>query len=288
MNLRAISIGRRAAESLLPGTTGRVLASFSRVCDLVTDGGAVVALAQSSSERGPFTVNLGGRSTGHLPVSLAAGAPFDVRLRELHLFGDSLQPVRVDLSEATVWDPRLPWQTLQLRREQIQDNARITRHIVTDTRRPVVGLRWGTRLNQATSEVLAAHRRRDQAMVETAIGNLCGQGEGLTPQGDDWLAGWLLGLRLAEPADANGWAHESAGAMVLDAAVGRTTLLSQAYLACAAAGEAEESWHILLSRMARHPAEKHEIEDATLKILSHGATSGAAMLQGFLAGLGAE
>jgi hypothetical protein len=74
--------------------------------------------------------------------------------------------------------------------------------------------------------------------------------------------------------------------MVVEAASRRTTLLSRAFLACAAAGEASESWHVLLGHMTRDPSDEHAIKGATEAILSHGATSGAAMLEGFLAGLG--
>jgi hypothetical protein len=76
--------------------------------------------------------------------------------------------------------------------------------------------------------------------------------------------------------------------MAMEVARGRTTLLSQAFLACAAAGEAAESWHVLLSQMACDPADEHGVKDAVQTILAHGATSGTAMLEGFLAGLGLD
>lgn len=287
MNLTASSIGRRAADCLQPGVSGRVLASFRQVCDLVMNEGAVAALAQNGFERGPMTILLEPNAAGDLSTHLVPGAPFDVGTRELWLSGSRSQKVRVDLSGATSWAPGLPWDALQLRSEEIQNSARILLHVVTGNSLSGAGLHWESRLRQAVAEVLEARRRGNRDALRTAIRGLCGLGEGLTPQGDDWLAGWLLGMRLAEPMDGRSQAGESLGALVLDAATGRTTLLSQAFLVCAAAGEAAESWHLLLNEMARRPAEKFAIERATRRILSHGATSGAAMLEGFLAGLGA-
>jgi hypothetical protein len=65
--VNALSIGIRAARALGPGTTRRVLASFSRGFDLVTDGGAVVILAWDGAERGPMTVLLEPCATGDPP-----------------------------------------------------------------------------------------------------------------------------------------------------------------------------------------------------------------------------
>jgi hypothetical protein len=287
MNLRASSIGRRAAESLQSGTVGWVLASFTRVCDLVTDGGAIVTLAQSGFERGPLTILLEPNAAGDLSTLFLAGAPFAVGMKELRISGSSARQVAVDFSGAAGWEPGLRWEMLQLRRAQIRNNARIASRVVTERSTARAGAHWESRLHEAVLEVLEAHHRRHPDELRIAIMALCGLGEGLTPQGDDWLAGWLLGLRLAEPTATESRESESLGALVLDVAAGRTTLLSQAFLACAAEGEAAESWHLLLSQMALHPTQESRIEYATRSILSHGATSGAAMLEGFLAGLGA-
>jgi hypothetical protein len=285
MNLRASSIGRRAAAILQTGTAGRVLASFRRVCDLVSDGGAIVTVAQSSSERGPLTILLEPNAAGDLSTLFPGGAPFDVGIRELWLSGSGAQQVAVDFSGAAVWDPDLRWEILQLGRAQIRNSARIVSRIVAEKPRARAGAHWEGRLREAVTEVLEAHHRRHPDELRIAIMGLCGLGEGLTPQGDDWLTGWLLALRLAEPPAAESKESESLGALVLDVAAGRTTLLSRAFLACAAAGEAAESWHVLLSEMVQYPTQESTIEYATNRILLHGATSGAAMLEGFLAGL---
>jgi hypothetical protein len=58
VSIFASSISFRAANTLRPGVTGRVLASFTRVCDLITGDGAVVALVWNGVGNGPLNVVL--------------------------------------------------------------------------------------------------------------------------------------------------------------------------------------------------------------------------------------
>lgn len=71
----------------------------------------------------------------------------------------------------------------------------------------------------------------------------------------------------------------------MDIIADRTTTLARAFLACAAAGEADEAWHTLFFALAAEPMTSLLICQSTDAILAHGATSGAAMLAGFFAGL---
>jgi Protein of unknown function (DUF2877) len=284
--MRANSIGRRAMDSLGSGATGRVLASFSQVCNLVSDEGAVVVLAWGVAEKGPLTVLLDPSRASELWECLAVGTAYRVKPGELWLFPFGSPPVRINLSGAELWDARLHWDALQPKREQVLRSGRAVSRILAQVRHQELEFRWDLRLRQVTEAVHDAHSRRDTDGFVAAVRDLCGLGEGLTPQGDDWLAGWLLGLRLVQPADQTGCAPGALGALVLEVAATRTTLLSRAFLECAAVGEAAEGWHLLLRQMARQPADEPSLHRATRTILSHGATSGAAMLEGFLAGLG--
>ncbi len=95
-----------------------------------------------------------------------------------------------------------------------------------------------------------AWRRGARADLQSAICHLCGLGPGLTPAGDDWLAGWLLAQHLAEDLRRS---RETSTGLIADITADRTTTLSRAFLACAAAGEADEDWHALLSALAEEP-----------------------------------
>jgi hypothetical protein len=239
-----------------------VLASFERVCDLVTDDDAVVALVWDGIGDGPLNVVLARGPGGALPV----GSRFSVVKRII-----TIGEWRVDLAHAVPWDARPDWDALRPPRDARRLIAGLTQRGLLEQVGPPV--------QQAAAEVQARYAERDFPAQQRAIAALCGLGPGLTPAGDDWLAGWLLALHLSEDprslADLEG--------MVLEAAV-RTTTLSRAFLACAAAGEADEEWHGLLFGLAHGASE--QTESAVSHIASHGATSGAAMLAGFLAGIG--
>ena len=266
--------------------TGRVLASFARVCDLVTDGGEVVALVWDEVGNGPLNVMLE-REPG---VALPAGARFVVNEHgQVTGASGGASRLRVDLASATVWDARPDWEMLRARRGQIATGARIVAQILAEHGLSLTSCG----LPQRDCDALSRYPFRNP---QSAIRNLIGLGPGLTPAGDDWLAGWLLGLRLEED-----WGVRSAADLVLTAAETRTTLLSRAFLACAAAGEMDANWHALLDALAGKPTTNLPIYpsthppiyqftnlpiyQSTLTILAHGATSGAAMLMGFVAGI---
>jgi hypothetical protein len=136
-------------------------------------------------------------------------------------------------------------------------------------------------LNQGADAITEAFLKGDEAMLESAARALVGLGPGLTPAGDDWLAGWLLGLRLA-----GAHAAERAGAITVRVAVGRTTLLSQAYLECAAAGEVDAGWLGLLNALAEEPpgaprgGMEHESAKRTKKAKREDRESGAVPCEG--------
>ncbi len=120
--------------------------------------------------------------------------------------------------------------------------------------------------------------------MAAAVTSLCGLGPGLTPAGDDWLAGWLLALRLQPPqARHRGLTLNMARGAVQTAAATRTNTLSRAFLNCAAAGEIDAHWQALLDALI--DGSDAQIAAAASRILAQGATSGADMLAGFLMGL---
>lgn len=267
--LFAHSLSLRAASILCPNVTGRVLASFRSVCDLVTDAGEVVALVWNEIGNGPLNVVLGAAPA----VLPAVGTRFVVRDGRL-IAGD----LEIALGQAILWEARPDWARLRSRRERI---------VAAAARPSIAGLDEPRLLQQAGPAVVAAAlkfqdawRSGERAALQAAIGDLCGLGPGLTPAGDDWLAGWLLGRHLAPDQT------ELAGlsGSIVAAAAGRTTTLARAFLACAAAGEADEAWHELLAALAGESAAQR-IGRAVACILGHGATSGATMLAGFLAGV---
>jgi hypothetical protein len=90
--------------------------------------------------------------------------------------------------------------------------------------------------------LVAAPLRRD-AHLKTAVRDLIGLGPGLTPSGDDVLAGALLGLH----ATGNASLAAQLGGHVTAASVDGTSPLSAAFLRCAIDGETSAPLHQALS-----------------------------------------
>jgi hypothetical protein len=158
----AHSISFRAVAILRPGVTGRVLVSFERVCDLVTDGGEVVVLVWGGIGNGPLNVVLEGRPGAALPacVRFAAGE------RLLTVGG-----MTFDLTRAELWDARPDWDALLPRRAQILAAADIARQ-------SIAGLSERSLFKQAGSEVEAI-REAGQIATDTdrhivCVASVCG------------------------------------------------------------------------------------------------------------------
>jgi hypothetical protein len=108
---------------------------------------------------------------------------------------------------------------------------------------------------------------------------LGGRGPGLTPSGDDVLAGLLLVARAAGSADAT-------PALLAVVASVRTTEVAAGFLHWAARGQCIEPAHAVLAALAEHGAEAES--PACARLTTIGSSSGAALLAGIRIGLGAR
>ncbi len=103
--------------------------------------------------------------------------------------------------------------------------------------------------------------------VTTAPERLVGRGSGLTPLGDDVLAGWAAtSYALGEP-------------VTLPDARGRTTLLSATLLDCAQRGEVLPEFRALVVALHR-PDDREALADAAAALADVGHTSGSGLLLG--------
>jgi hypothetical protein len=110
--------------------------------------------------------------------------------------------------------------------------------------------------------------------LRAAVRLLAGRGDGLTPAGDDVLAGYA------------GWkASTGVPVGVADAAAARTTSLSAAYLRCAERGELPEAAEALIA--ALHVGDAAAVRRTAARLAGWGATSGRAIMLG-IAVAGAE
>jgi hypothetical protein len=127
---------------------------------------------------------------------------------------------------------------------------------------------WVVQLRRGLSEGIPAD-------VEAGAAGLAGVGPGLTPAGDDFLLGVLLGVWSVWPRSA---AAKFAG-LIVKAAAPRTTRLSGAWLQAAGRGEVDETWHSLFAALL--DGRDDAVAGAGKRILARGHTSGADALAGF-------
>ena len=113
--------------------------------------------------------------------------------------------------------------------------------------------------------------------VDGSVDELLGLGPGLTPAGDDVLAGLLVGL----------WHHDALRRPVADEVTrlvpGRTTTLSAALLRHAAAGLALPAVVDVADALAGHGSDA-DLERAVTRLLAVGHSSGTALAHGLLRG----
>jgi hypothetical protein len=107
-----------------------------------------------------------------------------------------------------------------------------------------------------------------------AVDLLAGLGDGLTPAGDDVLAGYAAWLAVGEEEEAR----------LSTLTVGRSSPLGLAYLRCAERGELPDAAAELLS--AIHRGSASAVRDAIPGLCAWGANSGVALAWGLLAAAG--
>jgi hypothetical protein len=287
----ARSISRPVWERLGEGSfAARVLAVFEHVCDLMTPDGQVVALVLPQVGDGPLNIVVEAK-----PGDLAALEPaVPAWLEEGRLRVGGLE---VALETAAVWEPCPDWEKLRARQDVCTDRLPLVKafslqHAPEGSVLILVSGRPGRPtdpalveppnstygvLFTAAREAAGALRRGwkgDAALLQAGAAQLAGLGGGLTPAGDDFLTGVMLWARLAHSSP------RSLCRLLAEAAAPRTTTLSAAFLRAAARGECSAAWHMLLATLSE--GTDAEVARAVREVLSHGATSGADALAGFL------
>jgi len=251
-----------------PARPARVLINLPAALYLAVPGEhgtEVVGVMTSDAARLPLGCVLFRPSNGRPLVSLPTGAPAEVGAGRIAV-GDLV------VRAAAWWNPRprlpqprpalLPEGVRQLRTtlygEGVPHSAFTLPGMPTGPGGPLAALR-------------GAVRRSDlEAALRTAT-RLIGLGPGLTPAGDDVMAGTMAGLvLLGHPA-----AERFAGG-VLSLAAGRTTELSRALLRHAAAGQVSGEYSAVLQGMVG----ERPLGPAIAGLLAAGSTSGRALALG--------
>ncbi|MCW2579512.1 MAG: hypothetical protein JWR82_1113 [Blastococcus sp.] len=251
-----------------PVRSARVLMSVPAAVYLhvPTDRGSdVVGVLTSDAARLPLGCMLFRPSNGRPLVAVPVGAPAEVGGGRI-VVGDLV------VSAAAWWEPRpkLP----SVRPALLPEGVRQLRNALYGEGVPhsaftLPGLPIGP--GGPLAALRGAVRRADlEAALRTAT-RLIGLGPGLTPAGDDVMAGTIAGLVLLGHPSADRFA---AGVYAL--AAGRTTELSRALLRHAACGRVSGEFAAVLHALVG----ERPLAPAVARLLATGATSGRAMTLG--------
>lgn len=234
------------------GGTGRVIAAFSRAIyvDVEAQGGsAVVALVDREVEPGPLHLVLEGIPSVPVGTQVRAGAD------------------RVVVGQHAVVGPFSPWSPPRVDVRRM--DAQLLRAVVAD-HRPALGI--GAMAAEPSPEELAAALEGDGILAVSQ--RLAGRGPGLTPSGDDVLAGLLLVARLAHP-EAQDRLERLAGATP-------THEIARAFLRWASRGHSIAAAHDLLRGAAA--SDEPLTSRAFTRLTCVGASSGRDLAYGLLVG----
>ena len=292
--------GSSAAATLAPGVALSTLAVFPHSCYLQATNQSIVCLLDHFNEPGPLHVLCRLPATFTWTTRISPGTKAQMTAAGLLLEGCGFLPTQ----QSTIWQPThapLPrledWQTglinLQICLNEHQSEDRrsaqqaglgvLIPYLFADTLAAFTSAK--PNLNPATAAAALAGVQAirdwlysgavDHWRAPDSVIRLLGLGPGLTPSGDDFLTGLLVGLHsLNRHNSANQLANQ-----LLPEAFAKTNVLSLAYLRCAAVGQASAPLHRLLYALGTNKA---DLPLALAALLNTGYSSGWDSLTGVI------
>jgi Protein of unknown function (DUF2877) len=243
-------LGAGAAQTLSAGSSGQVVVASSRATYVRTQHG-LVALTPPGTYPGPLHALL----SRTIP-RFAAGTPIHVD-RACVAIGDQLL---LNLVDAADWRGYMPQESELAAARPVASKAAAS----VATRSSLFSEPWA----RATTGWESAVAAGDVELLASLVG---GVGPGLTPSGDDVLAGTLLVARLL-------WGEPSSARLVRCAAGCRSSDLAVAFLLWAAQGQSLGPVHDLFrAAVEGRPADALECAQRLGEV---GASSGADLCLG--------
>ena len=209
--------------------------------------------------------------------------------------------VFISLPSTAAWEPRPQFAAYQWDREVVAYHVCTLAHYLQRMvcEQGLVALvcplllHTSTQLNAVARKALPMLRllmqatgARNRAAVERAACGLLGLGPGLTPSGDDVLAGFIsVMVLLSSRLSVDEQSYEDVALWIAALAPSRTTQLSATLLHYAAHGEVAESLGDVLIALASPVEAAEAVMQAARGLLQFGATSGGDTLLGVLLGL---
>ncbi|MBI4610153.1 MAG: DUF2877 domain-containing protein [Candidatus Rokubacteria bacterium] len=297
LRLRALRVSRCVYERLPErGALAAIVHSaFRRVANLRLDSGDLLSLSAPEVALAPNAIALD-LEPGLTLEALAVerGRPATLSSGALRIPGIGLE---VTLAGAVGWEPRP--RMARVSRGELAVRQREARGVaiadgVAESLLPLLWLRDARGSAEpgrpAVAAGVAAARlgdgaaRSDADAVSDGAAGLAGLGPGLTPSGDDLLAGFAAAWRLAgEATQLPDRKIARTATAILSGASGRTSELGGAWLAHAVEGEVAEPMGEFFTALAAAGADG--LAPAVRRVLALGATSGTDWLVGALLGI---
>jgi hypothetical protein len=270
-----LSIG----DLVSPGTY-RAHSRFRRAINF-TDGSRLVTVLARGADAGPVNIVLSDfdTATAGVPRAGEAAAALRIERGKITLGGTALSyddtsvyisSIRLRRRSGDAFLGSLAYFGSLL--ERLAPEASLA--FLLDRRR-MAGLRPGFERNLArhiehcVDDVFYSNRLR-------GIARLKGCGVGLTPSGDDFIAGFLMGLNVLGHLGVRNWSATRMA--VLEAALSGN-VLTDAFLYLAEEGRVSQTMKLLIGGIERGSVQ--DIREATERLLRTGATSGADAGVGF-------
>jgi hypothetical protein len=287
-DLSVSSMGAFAARILDQGGPASVHGRTSRGCFLQVRSRWVLFLT-SEIGRGPLTLNLRG-DNGALQA-LRPATPVEIQFGSLQF--DSVG-LRLELGQAVRWEPPArpgAWLSGDERRERqvavgkellaepgAAGTGRLVAHLL-DLPTPTGGFGEPVFSLEEVARLRVALKSQDGKRVLSSIEWFLGRGPGLTPAGDDLVAGLLLALHRWGNVLCPGLDPAELSGALLPLAYHKTSTLAANLIECAIVGQADERLVTALDGlMTGHP---NPGECADL-LLDYGSSSGCDAFLGML------
>ncbi len=268
-----------SAVNLKPSDGGQLLTLLAP-----TEGDLPQGIRLEASDHSPFEpLHAGMKAACRAGLLRFDGPPLTVDLREAACWDASLPVLQIDLGNAAVkaaW--RCAWEALNNRQAACASELKASRLLSPQaTTQPT----WVAQASRCIRDLLDATLQYDPGQAG-AIKDLIGLGPGLTPGGDDLLAGYLLGLRYATRGDEQRIAFLSDLSNAVIRLLSRTGDISGTYLYFSARGEPSAAIFGLASAICSAAVES-TVRESAEAAMSIGHTSGMDAVTGLLVGMAA-
>lgn len=286
--LTVCSMGAFAARILAQGGQASVYGSTSRGCFLLVRSRWVIFLT-SAVERGPLTLNLRG-DFGALR-ELRSGTPVEIQAGGLEFLSPALH---LDLGQALLWEPPERPAAMLSPGERRYRQVAVGRQLVAqpgasgaskllsvllDLPAPGDGFDEPVFSLSEVEILRTALKSRDVKRILAALEWFLGRGPGLTPAGDDLVAGLLLALHRWGDVLCPGLDLAELSRELLPLAYRNTSTLAANLVECAAVGQADERLVAALDGlMAGNPGPG----ECAARLLDYGSSSGCDAFLGML------